>query len=241
MNAAEAKENYNQLFCSIEDKAKAFDLIAEKYYCMNFGSLSKGDLDVLMFSIFIDKILDEGPSNFSSYSDYRLSKQLGITQARISNLKVKKELQYPYQNFDWRKSFLSISDRAIPENGKIKLLIPDKNLYLEVKNAIEEMGGFVEIQLTPNLLQVDLAFFLDLILAIDDKNTRDDVKNQIKEKIVKISKDVEFVNRQPIGKALLGKTPDLLIEIIGECIPVFGGVTKAIAKNLLVAVRQKEA
>ena len=238
MTVKEARENYNQLFSSVEDKANAFDKIAEKYYCMNFGSLSKGDLDVLMFSIYIEKILDRGPSDFSSYSDYNLSKQLGITQARVSNLKVKKELLYPYEAFNWRDSFLKVSDRAILENGKIKLFIPDKNLYLEVKNAIENLGGFVEIQLTPNLLQVDLAYFLDLILAIDDNNSRDSLRERIKEKIKKFSKDIEIVNRQPIGKMLIGKTPDLLIEIIGECIPMFGGVAKSIAKQLLDAIRE---
>ena len=38
--------------------------------------------------------------DMNTYSDYTLSKLLGITQNRISSLKVKKELIYPYQGFD---------------------------------------------------------------------------------------------------------------------------------------------
>lgn len=239
MNTKEAQENYHKLFTSIEEKALAFDKIAEKYYIMNFGSLSKTDIDVLMFSIFIEKILDKDTTDFTSFSDYTLSKQLGITQAKVSNLKVKKELLYPYEKFNWRDSFRSISNRATLENGKIKLFIPDKNLYLEVKNAIEELGGFVEIQLTPNLLQVDLPYFLDLILAIDEKATREEARDEIKKRLKIFSEDIVVMNREPIGKALLGKTPDMLIDIICECIPVFGGVAKEIASNLLDAIRQR--
>lgn len=88
----------------------------------------------------------------NAYSDYTLSKQLGITQSKISNLKVRKELLYPYEKFNWRESLLQISNRAVYENRNIKLYIPDRNLFLEIKNAIEEQGGFIEIQLSQNLL-----------------------------------------------------------------------------------------
>ena len=241
MNMNEAKKNYEQLFSSAEDKARAFDQIAENYYFMNFGSLSKTDLDVLMFSIFLEKILDKDQTDFSSYSNYRLSKQLGITQTRVNNLKEKKELRYPYEHFDWRESFRRISGKAILENGKIKLYIPDKNLFLEVRNAIEELGGFVEIQLTQNLLQVDLAYFLDLMLAIDDETTRTQQIERIKDTVKKYSKDVEIVNRQPIGKALMGMAPDLLLKIFEECLPILGKLAAPAAKSLFQAITQKGA
>ena len=89
-----AIENYEKLFQTfegnedIEGKAQAFDKLAEKYYYCNFGSTSKADLDVLMFSIYIERILDKSQKDFNSYSDYTLSKNLGITQSKISNLKV---------------------------------------------------------------------------------------------------------------------------------------------------------
>lgn len=239
MNVNEARENYHRLFASEEDKAKAFDKIAERYYCMNFGSMSKSDFDVLMFSIFIEQILNEKQSDYSAYSDYTLSKQLGITQTKVSNLKVRKQLLYPYEPFDWKQSFLRISNQAIYENERIKLFIPDKNLYLEVKNAIEDMGGFVEIQLTSNLLQVRLEFFLDLMLALDDKKGRDALRKQIKEKIESSLQDIKVIEQQPIGKALTGRAPDIMLDVIEECVPVFGGVAKAIAQNLLDAIRER--
>lgn len=85
------KEKYNQLFNTDKKKADAFDKIAEKYYFANFGTTSKSDIDVIMFSLYIDQILEADISNFSAYSNYALSKMLGIKQTKVSNLKVKKK------------------------------------------------------------------------------------------------------------------------------------------------------
>ena len=136
-----SKEQYQRLFPSEKEKANAFDQIAEQYYMCNFGSISKADFDVLMFSIYLDRILENSEADLNSYSDYKLSKLLGITQSRISSLKVKKELKYPYAGFDWKQSFLRLSENARYENGKIKINIPDKNLYIEIKNFIESDGN----------------------------------------------------------------------------------------------------
>lgn len=239
MSVVESRNKYQALFFTDEEKARAFDKIAEKYYCMNFGSTSKSDLDVLMFSIYIEQILKQDEADLIAYSDYTLSKLLGITQSKVSNLKVRKQLLYPYEDFDWIVSLQRIADRAVFENGKIKLFIPDKNLYLEVKNAIEEEGGFVEVQLTSNLLQVRVEYFIDLILMLDKEKTREEARKIIKQKIESSDKDIKIIEQQPFGKALANVTIDVLIEIIDDCIPVFGGPVKIIAEKLLEVVRQQ--
>ena len=97
MKPEEAKEIYNELFKD-EDKVKAFDKIAEKYYFSNFGSTSKTDFETLMFSIYIEQLLKKNQVDYNAYSDYTLSKQLGITQSKVSNLKVRKEMLYMKMN-----------------------------------------------------------------------------------------------------------------------------------------------
>ena len=116
----DAKQRYNELFPDDATKAKAFDEIAKQYYLCNFGTMQKADIDVLLFSLYIDQILAKTEQNMETYNDYTLSKYLGITQSRISTLKVKKELKYPYPGFDWRESFKHVLDKAQYENGKIK-------------------------------------------------------------------------------------------------------------------------
>lgn len=52
------EEKYKELFDS-DAKEKAFDKIAERYYFSNFGTASKSDMDVLLFSIYLEQILDK--------------------------------------------------------------------------------------------------------------------------------------------------------------------------------------
>ena len=98
MKREDSKRIYEELFSDDLSKARAFDMLAEKYYYSNFGTASKSDIDVLMFSLYIEQILDKGQDDFSAYSDYTLSKQLGITQAKICNLKVKKSFCIPMKS-----------------------------------------------------------------------------------------------------------------------------------------------
>lgn len=241
MTRDDAEKIYDSLFCDDKVKAEAFDKIAEKYYFSNFGSTSKADFDVLMFSIYIEQILQKSQGDFTSYSDYTLSKQLGITQAKVSNLKVRKELIYPYKDFDWKKSLVAISKNAIFEDEKIKLFIPDRNVFLEIKNAVETMGGFIEIQITSNLLQLRLPFFLDLITCIESSDKRSEIKRLILEKAQQKEPNIFFEEEVSFGQQLKDQIPEVIFAIIGECIPVFGGVAKIVAENLFSVVKRKFA
>lgn len=247
------KENlqYNDLFDD-SAKIKAFDLIAQNFYFKNFGSMQKSDIDTLMFSIFIEQILKQSEDNLNSYSDYVLSKMLGISQTRISNLKIKKELKYPYNGFDWKKAFLRILGNARFEGGKIKMYIPDTNLYLEIKNAIEMKGDYVDVTLNSKLLQVSPECFLDLVVEISDyenmegdKQIKDEVRRIIKSHLERNQTDVKFLEQESFSKQLkqngLKLSGIIISEIISSLVPVVGkGLGEGLCKILnLVTIESK--
>lgn len=231
-----AKRKYDELFKDEHIKALAFDKIAEKFYYTNFASVSKTDIDTMMFSIYLDRILDTDESDLNAYSDYTLSKLLGITQSKVSNLKVKKELLYPYEGFDWKKSFERIISNYRYEDGKIKLYIPDKNLYYELRNVIECAGGYVEVTLNATLLQVAPEYFVDILYAV----LSDDQKEQVKINLIKTMhgnniETLEFGKRS-IGDRLKKCAPDIAasaaIELIGDFVPVFGSAVKVTLEKI---------
>lgn len=170
-------KNYDKLFSDNESKAEAFDKIAELYYDNNFGSTSKSDFEILMFSLYLDRILKLSESDMEAYSDYTLSKQLGTTQSKIRNLKIKKELKYPYDGFDWKESFARVSSTAQFFNGKIHIYISDPNLFIELKHFVELHGRTVDISLNPALFVVSIESFIELLLYV---GTEDDEKKIIK-------------------------------------------------------------
>ena len=89
---------------SQEDQAEGFRKLATACFERNFGRLSKADMEVLLFSIYIEHLLQTG----ADYDDYTLALKLGIPESRVRNLKVKKELQYPYADYNWK---LALAER----------------------------------------------------------------------------------------------------------------------------------
>lgn len=235
---------YNEIFTT-DDKAKAFDEIAKCYYDRNFGTMSKSDFEVLLFSIYIERILCIDDKKFGMYSDYELSKQLGITQSKVRNLKVKKQLQYP-RTYDWKEAFVRVCENATYENGKIKVQIPDVNLYYEVKNAIEEAGGYIDISLTSNLLQVSPGYFLDLICIIADESEKASIEEKIQETLYDNCEYVNYIENMynnkidyekfkklPFGKSLAK------IKTAGKILPILRDVLNGLSELEIITDENK--
>ncbi|MCR5047218.1 MAG: hypothetical protein K6A42_11640 [Treponema sp.] len=223
--------NYKDLFDE-KAKAAAFDKIASNYYECNFGTMPKTELELLMFSIYADQVLANDKSGLENYSDYRLSKALGITQQRISGLKIKKQLKYPVENFNWVSEFYKITGNARYEDGKIKIYIPDPNVYIELKNFIESKGGYVDISLNPKLLQIPPEYFLWLLLEICPEEKKDGLEKAIREQFRKSKVDVEDFAPMTFKKLLKEKGPELLGDVAEASIPVVGGLIGNVIKTV---------
>lgn len=245
-------KRYEELFGDdYESKAKAFDEIANVYYDKNFGTMQKSDLDVLMFSIYIEQILKKSESDFDSYSDYTLSKELGITQQRINSLKQKKELKYPKENFDWKKEFEIYLKKSKYIDKKIKVYIPDPNVYLEIKNIVETNGGIVDIKRNKSILQLSPADFIELLFVISNpkESEREALKKQYISQLKESSKDnqeiIETIEYKGIDEVfkdyanagiaeiIFDVLEEILPEKVSNIIKIVGGVIiKTINKEI---------
>ena len=65
---------------------------------------------------------------------------------------------------------------------------------MEIKNAVETSGGYVEMQLSPNLLQIRPEYFVDLVLAISDDDDRKKASEEIKKRAKEKDKTIRFAN-----------------------------------------------
>ena len=176
----------------LQEKVKLFDKIAEHYFDGNFGSMSKVDLETLLFSEYMNYCID----NNLKYDDYTLSKELGITQSRIRSLKERKELKYPYARDHWKEAFLKASKNAKPDknNKYIKMIIEDVNVMNEVRNYIEERGWYDECTLNRKLLCIPIGCYVD-VFSSDEEETlfTDDAK-------IKLDRFVQ--SETPLGKEI---------------------------------------
>lgn len=164
------------------EKAKAFDKIADMFYRKNFGSASKTDIETLMFSIYMNAMIDENCTNgvldYPVCSDYKLGKELGITPQKISGLKVRAELKYPREDFNWKSSLRNIittPGNVHSSGGMIQITIPDPNLFLAVREYIEDNRGIVDIRLNSKLLCVSQADLITLVYSFADENEKKEI------------------------------------------------------------------
>lgn len=186
---------------SDEFKIRVFDKIAMEYFDRNFGSMSKSDLETLLFSEYIEYLIETG----QDFDDYTMSKQLGITQSRISSLKERKELKYPINREYWRDAFAETVKYAKYDEEKKRIIIPieDTNVRIEVRHFIDQMRWFDEYQLNRKLLTLPMGCFLELCTRLNE----DDVFNaETKKRIKALGK------KEGAGKAVSEFSKDFTIE-----------------------------
>ncbi len=159
-------DRYDKLF-DTDAKAEAFDKIAARFYDGNFGQMSKSDFETLLFHLYIEECLKKS----LPFDDYTLSRALGITQSRIRTLKVKKELQYPHEGFEWKKAFIGYIKHAKYDEATrlVKMTVPDVNVLIELRYHMETHGWYDEYQLNPKLFQCRLDIFLELCSSFEDE------------------------------------------------------------------------
>ena len=245
------KKMYGSEKCDLE-KSEAFDKIAGMFYNQNFGATSKAEIELMMFSIFMDMMIkknqnDDEVLDYNACSDYEIGRMLGIPQEKVRNLKIKKQARYP-KEFNWEKSLLSIKDRIVYDETKQRIIIPmpDPNLYNEIRNFIENNGGYIEIQRGNNVIQIRPHYlFMLFYYKIDNEKEREKLRKSFAKELKKRSKKEsinDIVTDAELSKYALELGNDtfrFVLDVV-ECTSnplmcIFKGlrvITKVIKKNL---------
>lgn len=198
-----------------EEKIALFDEIISNFFDSNFGQLSKSDIELMMFNIYIKKMISnnrnaDGTIDYKKCSDYKISQDLGITQQKVRTLKVKNQLINPI-DYDWKAALARLTENARYDknSGKILINIPDPNLFIEIQNFIEEQGAYVEKQLNSKILQLRVEYYIDLIVSLEPDVTRKKIIAELKKQIKAEGKDDKLFDDNNIGKSLLETTANI--------------------------------
>ncbi|MBR6270643.1 MAG: hypothetical protein IKR26_00595 [Lachnospiraceae bacterium] len=197
------------------EKITMFNEIASHFYCGNFGQMSKTDFELMMFHLYYKKLKDtntdsEGYIDYKKCSDYKISKELGITQQRIRNLKIRDHLIYDNdEDNQWKKRFAKLISAARHENNKVIVNIPDPVLFLEIKNYIEEIGGYIEIQLNSSILQMRAEYFFQLAVLNEEKETQNRIIKELRSHFNEKNEENAVFEAKNIGKKLINLSIDI--------------------------------
>lgn len=213
-------------FFDEKSKCDAFDRIAEHFFCKNFGSMQKSEFELLLFSIYTDRlvILSKNPENQipARCDDYTISKELGITQRVVNNLKIKKALKYPKNDAaSWKEELPSIISNASYESGRIKLYIENPVVRMELEHILVNQGNFADYFFNPHILSLTPLCFLSILPLISESG-EDEIKKSIIKQIAENTREEKELSKKiesdSFSRTLKEKGVELALDVISNVI-----------------------
>lgn len=125
-----------------------------------------------MFTAYLDS-LDENEIN-----DYEISIDLGITESKVRNLRIKSQLQYP-REIKWEEKLASAIEKGTydPVQKQVTITIEDPSVRNRIRYEVESRFGTVNLSL--NSKQLVLPVESSLILAAYAEKDSDAVLDKL--------------------------------------------------------------
>ena len=178
-----------------KEKLALADDILPLFLNKNFGTVQKTEVELMVFHHY----LKHCESLNKSVSDLSIGKQLGITPARVRNMKLK---DYLHQDDDssWKQKLLNqMNETSFEIKGKdILFVVCDVTLMTELRSFLEENGFVNEYSLNPNLFSCSVDVMLKIWAILSGKEA-DIVSKSLmdfleeKDKELKINKDSKIL------------------------------------------------
>lgn len=226
-------------------RANAFEKIEKLFFNRNFGSAQKSEIELLMFSIYMEMMIDcncdeDGVLDYAVCSDRNIGAALGISPETARRLKTKKQARYPHL-FDWKKALMKLKDNIRYDEASKKIIIPtpDPNLHDEIQNVIENSGGYIEATVSKKCISIRPEYYIMLFAEdMDDKRKNDKLLNDAAKLLNKknAGNNASFTNNKELLAALLDFGGNI-IEIVNNLAPLLNAPQIAV-KALTGAVKK---
>ena len=181
-------------------------------FTRRFGSFSKSDYEVLMFTIFLDSLT-------IPLRDYDISIALGIIESKVRSLRVKSQLMYP-KKLEWTEELTKSIEHGYYDKatGQITVTFEDPSIQNLMKNKIEE--GFGTVGQTLNVKQLVLPVESFLLLAAFAEQDENDVLSKLNEKLAKESTKATKIERKKFKERFMNDIPDA-VSFISSLLTIY--------------------
>ena len=214
-----------------------FQKFLDIYLKNGFQSLSKKDIDLLIFYFMEQDELIEGNTN------YYKSKFLRITPNKLATLQLESYMRWGDENRGeilrefFRKTFeekrlnkIIEEQRDIIKKGKIPLTIENSVERLQLERTLKEINSNIEYTLNKEVIVVDVKTLFEIVyFSIDNKEkikqllnnieeldvyeylTKKDFRNITFDEYRKLLNQIGFEGIKEIGKGILSKIVEALV------------------------------
>lgn len=193
----------------IFENEPSFMRIAEHYYNKNFGTMTKSELELLMFTILYEK-LESDPNLKGPVSDVSLAFRLGISVQRVDGLIEKMTLKRSEDylaNRPWRQTLSDlIQKKAVTYDESLRSIYIVVNDVLVFYKAVESLKRedipYQETTKPRGLILSEAAFAALAYECCDDVTKKNSFKDSVNRYLPGRNID-ELLNGQSMGKVLL--------------------------------------
>lgn len=149
-----------------------------KYLESGFGSLSKHDIDLLVYHLITQKT-----ELLKNKTIYEQSNLLRVTEFKIKNIQLEAYLKYNSKNSITNLNAVidKIESGAIKpeiENGRIRFLLDSPILKREIENCIKLLGHVVDYSFNKDVVSIKIVPFISAIKSIQ-KEKGDELEAEI--------------------------------------------------------------
>lgn len=170
-------------------------------FTRRFGTFTKSDYEVLMFTIYLDS-MDE------PVRDYDVSIALGITESKVRNLRIRSQLLYP-KDIIWQRELAESIEHGYydTQTSQITITFENPSIQSMVKNIIEKNFGTVGQSLNVKQLVLPVESFL--LLAAYAEQEPDRVIRELNRAVQADSENTSKIEKKSFRHRFLQSISDL--------------------------------
>ncbi len=185
--------------------AKFTDLFVTEYLVPAFGSRSKSEIDLLVFSCLI-----KAGAIDPAAPEYDIARALNITPARVRNLILNWQLRSIPPQGDLRGAIVeALKKTRFSKDGKLLTFgVENPLLKEEITGRLKRRGVFPDASFSKELVKLPVHAFVEFLDEIVDEDTK-------KQVITSLVKDKQLPDRS--FKALALGLLEKLGEKVGNC------------------------
>ncbi|HDO7910599.1 TPA: lpg1083 family Dot/Icm T4SS effector, partial [Legionella pneumophila] len=160
------------------NKNEFTDDFLRKYFELGFGSLSKHDIDLLVYYL-----VKEHSDLFNGKTNYEISSLLTITERKLQSIQMESYLRYENNSISKNLEELSVKItkgeiKPEVEGDKIRVLIDSPVLRRDLEYSITSLGHIVDYSFNKNILSLRLSNFFEVFGNLNIENGKE-LKTQV--------------------------------------------------------------
>jgi len=175
----------------------------ERYLAYGFGSMTKSEIDTLVFHLI------SGSEGINGESNYHIANRLQITESRVKALRMNAALKYNQANHKnvlavIVKRYIDALQKTDFEGGVVAISLENPVEQRELEHAVKLKGEMIEYGINREILKISPLALFELVVSVSADSDKD-LKKIVQANIQSKEKQNQIFNstltfRQKINK-----------------------------------------